>query len=246
MLSSAFEKMLEENQPLSTSKEAKFDAYAKDYERLHRNSISASGEQPAYFADYKVECISRLVGPNYDEPILDYGCGVGSLTERLIRRFSRVCGFDPSASSVAEARTRAATATFYGDRDAIPKAHFGVIVLANVLHHVPPAERHALVSALAECLAPERGILVVFEHNPYNPLTRHAVATCEFDDDAILLGPVELTRLLQSAGLHDARRRFIVFFPKALAGLRGLEPKLGWLPLGAQVMATARASARPR
>lgn len=233
--------MLEENQPPFSAKEAKFDAYAKDYERLHSNNITASGEQPAYFADYKVECINRLVGSAYDEPILDYGCGVGSLTERLIRRFSQVSGFDPSAASVAEARTRAATATFYEEAAAIPKAHFGVIVLANVLHHVPPAERRALVSQLVGCLQPGKGRLVVFEHNPYNPLTRRAVATCEFDDDAILLGPVELTRLLAESGLVRARRKFIVFFPRSLAGLRGLEPHLGWLPIGAQVMAEATA-----
>jgi SAM-dependent methyltransferase len=235
--------MMEENQTPAAAKEAKFDAYAKDYERLHRNNITASGEQPAYFADYKVDCISRLVGADYDEPVLDYGCGVGSLTERLIRRFSRVSGFDPSATSVAEARARAATANFYDDRESIPKAHFGIIVLANVLHHVPPAERVKLVSSLAECLQPEKGRLVVFEHNPYNPLTRRAVATCEFDDDAILLGPVELTRLLTSSGLVGARRKFIVFFPHALSGLRGLEPHLGWLPIGAQVMAVAVAPA---
>jgi 2-polyprenyl-3-methyl-5-hydroxy-6-metoxy-1,4-benzoquinol methylase len=238
--------MLEENQTPSTAKEAKFDAYAKDYERLHRNSITASGEQPAYFADYKVNCISRLVAPDYDAPILDYGCGVGSLTERLIRRFSKVSGFDPSASSVEEAKSRAATATFYSDPEAIPKGHFGVIVLANVLHHVPPAERVALVTRLASYLVPQQGMLVVFEHNPYNPITRRAVAACEFDDDAILLGPVELTRLLSDSGLVGAKRQFIVFFPRALAGLRGLEPHLGWLPVGAQVMAVAKAPASAR
>lgn len=235
--------MLEENQTLSTAKEAKFDAYAKDYERLHRHSITASGEQPAYFADYKVDCLIRLVGDGYSDPVLDYGCGVGSLTERLIRRFSRVSGFDPSATSVAEAQARAASATFFDQPERIPKAHFGVIVLANVLHHVAPEERPALIASLAEYLLPGRGILVVFEHNPYNPLTRRAVAACEFDDDAILLGPLELTRLLANSGLVNARKKFIVFFPRSLAGLRGLEPRLGWLPLGAQVMAVARAPA---
>jgi SAM-dependent methyltransferase len=233
--------MPEENQPPFTAREAKFDAYAKDYERLHSSSITASGEQPAYFAEYKVDCIRRLVGAGYNEPILDYGCGVGSLTERLIRQFGQVSGFDPSATSVAEARTRAATATFYDDPARIPQSHFGIIILANVLHHVAPAERHDLVSSLAKCLQPGRGRLVVFEHNPYNPVTRRAVAACEFDDDAILLGPVELTRLLSRSGLVGARRRFIVFFPHALAGLRGLEPHLGWLPVGAQVMAVATA-----
>jgi SAM-dependent methyltransferase len=234
-------KMLEENQPPSAAMEAKFDAYARDYERLHRGSITASGEQPAYFADYKVDCIKRLVGANYDEPILDFGCGIGSLTERLIRRFSKVSGFDPSAESVAEARKKATTATFYEDRAAIPKAHFGVVILANVLHHVPPSERIDLVSSLAACLRPGEGRLVVFEHNPYNPLTRRAVAACEFDDDAVLLGPVELTRLLMRSGLAKANRQFIVFFPRALAFLRDLEPHLGWLPIGAQVMAVASA-----
>ena len=236
--------MAEENQHPSSAKEAKFDAYAKDYERLHRNNITASGEQPAYFADYKVDCIRRLVGSGYDEPILDYGCGVGSRTERLIGQFSKVSGFDLSATSVAEARTRAATATFYDNAAAIPRAYFGIIVVANVLHHVPPAERVALVSQLAHCLQPGTGKLVVFEHNPYNPLTRRAVATCEFDDDAILLGPVELTQLLSTSGLVGAKRRFIVFFPRALSGLRRLEPHLGWLPIGAQVMAQATAPAR--
>lgn len=237
--------MLEENQSPSTQMEAKFDAYAKDYERLHGSSIAASGEQPAYFADYKVECISRLVGADFDEPILDYGCGVGSLTERLIRRFSRVSGFDPSAVSVAEARSRAGTATFYDDRSQIPKAHFGIVILANVLHHVPPADRESLVRSLVECLQPGRGKLVVFEHNPYNPLTRRAVAACEFDDDAVLLGPVELTRLLATSGLVQPKRKFIVFFPRALAALRRFEPSLGWVPLGAQVMAVADAPSLP-
>jgi 2-polyprenyl-3-methyl-5-hydroxy-6-metoxy-1,4-benzoquinol methylase len=238
--------MLQENQTPFSAKEAKFDAYAKDYERLHRNSITASGEQPAYFADYKVECLNRLVGSAYDEPVLDFGCGVGSLTERLIRRFRQVGGFDPSATSLAEARAQAASASFYDNREAIPKGHFGIVILANVLHHVPPAERVALVSSLAEYLQPATGRLVVFEHNPYNPLTRRAVAACEFDDDAILLGPVELTRLLTSSGLVRAQRKFIVFFPRALSGLRGLEPHLGWLPIGAQVMAVATAPTRPK
>lgn len=234
--------MLEENRTPSSAMEAKFDAYAKDYERLHSESITASGEQPAYFADYKVECIKRLVGETYDEPILDYGCGVGSLTERLIRRFTHVSGFDPSASSVAEARSRAARAVFYDVREHIPKSHFGIIILANVLHHVVPQERLALITSLVECLQPGRGRIVVFEHNPYNPVTRRAVAACEFDDDAILLGPVELTRLLARAGLRAPRRKFIVFFPRSLAALRGLEPRLGWLPLGAQVMAVGTAA----
>jgi SAM-dependent methyltransferase len=220
---------------------AKFDAYAKDYETLQANSITASGEQPGYFADYKVDCLTRLSGSNLNEPILDYGCGVGSLTHRLCTRYQQVCGFDPSAKSLARARESSSGAKFYDDMAALPRAHFGTVVLANVLHHVPPAERLPLLRHIGELLRPGHGRLVVFEHNPYNPLTRRAVSRCEFDDDAILLSPGELTRLLAEAGYCKVQRRFIVFFPKFLAPLRPIEPYMGWLPAGAQMMVVGTA-----
>ncbi len=215
---------------------AKFDAYAKDYETLHANSITASGEQPGYFSEYKVDCLARLVGSDFDEPVLDYGCGVGALTHRLCTRYREVYGFDPSAKSLAEARARGDHAIFCDDSQTLPRAHFGIVVLANVLHHVPPPQRAELVSRLCELLRPGHGRLVVFEHNPYNPLTRRAVAQCEFDDDAILLAPGELVHLLRQCNFTCVWRRFIVFFPRPLAALRPIEPWLGWLPAGAQMM----------
>src|SRR6202142_3638644 len=106
---------------------AKFDAYAKDYETLHANSITASGEQPGYFADYKVDCLVRLVGSNFDEPVLDYGCGVGALTHRLCTRYSRVYGFDPSTKSLEEARQRGDNASYYAATGELPRGHFGIV-----------------------------------------------------------------------------------------------------------------------
>ena len=78
---------------------------------------------------------------------------------------------------------------------------------------------------------------MVFEHNPLNPVTRKAVADCPFDEDAELLYPWTVTGLLRDAGLAEVALRYIVFFPRALAALRPLEPKLSRLPAGAQVMA---------
>lgn len=225
---------------------AKFDAYAKDYETLHANSIATSGEQPGYFADYKADCIAKLLQLRSAAPlpILDYGCGIGGLTERLCARFQNVYGFDPSDDSLKIARERCPRATFFSNWEGIPRGHFGLVILANVLHHVEPAQRAALVHRLLEFLKPESGALVVFEHNPYNPLTRRAVAQCEFDDDAILLTPKELGELLRQAGFEGVERRFIVFFPRFLAALRPFEPRMGWLPLGAQMMVTGAAPAR--
>jgi hypothetical protein len=80
------------------------------------------------------------------------------------------------------------------------------------------------------------GRLFVFEHNPYNPLTVQAVRACPFDDDAVLLPPGEVRALLASAGLGAVQQRFVLFFPRALARLRPLEPWLAWCPLGAQTL----------
>lgn len=221
-----------------------FDRFASEYVSRHKVNVALSGEEPAYFADYKLHCIERLVGAGYREPILDFGCGVGMLTERLGRRFPEVHGYDPSSECLAVARNRCG-ATFHGDESSLPDRHFGLVILANVLHHVPVAGRSDLLRRIASRVRPGTGRLVVFEHNPINPLTRYVVSRCEFDEEAVLLWPWELKRLLGSCGYSAIDERFIVFFPKALAALRGLEPLLGWLPLGAQTMVVARHGVAP-
>jgi hypothetical protein len=103
---------------------------------------------------------------------------------------------------------------------------------------VPVAERVDLLRRLRRKLRPS-GRVVIFEHNPLNPLTQHAIKICPFDDDAILLWPWEVRRTLKSAGYLEPRLDYIVFFPRPLRLLRPLEPLLRACPLGAQVMAVA-------
>src|SRR4029077_8585681 len=97
----------------------------------------------------------------------------------------------------------------------------------------------ALLGEIRRALKP-RGARFGFEHNPLNPLTRHAVDTCPFDENAVLIrAPTMRGRALQ-AGFADARINYRIFFPHALRGLRPLEPRLTWLPLGAQYYVRAR------
>ena len=223
-------------EPFDHQGHAEFDRYARSYEEMHRASIGASGESPEYFHEYKLAHLERLLGKHFDAPVLDFGCGIGNLTLLFVRSFRVVHGYDPSTESITRARERAKGATFTDDEAALPREHFGAIVLSGVLHHVPPRERRKLLSTVIDLLAPG-GRVVIFEHNPLNPLTRRAVADCPFDDNAVLLYPWEVNRLLRAAGLRDVEREYIVFFPHLLAGLRPLEPRLSWLPIGAQVCA---------
>jgi SAM-dependent methyltransferase len=216
---------------------ARFDDYAQAYDDLHQASVSASGESTRYFAEYKLQCLERL-GVAKDQPLLDFGCGIGNLLEVLEGRFTEVHGFDPSERSLEVARKRAPSAQLHEQLDSVPAQYFQTAVLSGVLHHVPPAERLDVMRSVIGKLR-SGGRVIVFEHNPFNPLTRRAVAACEFDDDAILLWPWALKRLLAAGGLSRAELEFIVFFPKSLAFLRPLEPKLHWLLLGAQQLAYA-------
>ena len=212
---------------------AEFDSVAGNYEELHAQSIRVTGEQPEYFAAYKASYIARLL-PSRPCRVLDYGCGIGMLAHHLKRTVSEVQidGFDPSSASLARVRQELlAQGVFTSDLKLLGN-RYDLIVIANVLHHVKPSERMELISEVASRLAPG-GLLVIFEHNPANPLTRRAVSQCAFDGDAILLWPRETRRYVRNLKL-EARRDYIVFFPRRLAALRRFEALLRWCPLGAQ------------
>lgn len=212
----------------------KFDNYARNYSEIHNSVLGDSGESHEYFSAYKAACLERLGAPR-DEPLLDCGCGIGNVTQAFAARFDQVHGYDPSADSLAVARKGIPNGTFHEDVKKIPQGFFATAVLSSVLHHIPLPERAALMERVCRSLRPN-GRLFVFEHNPLNPLTRRLVANCPFDDDAELLWSPELKRLFRNAGFRSVRRDYIVFFPRFLAALRPLEPKLRWLPLGAQTL----------
>ena len=211
-----------------------FDRHAESYQELHAKSLKAagSGDTPEYFALYKLRCLERL---GAKEPILDFGCGIGNLTEHLVESFRDVHGYDPSTESLRLAKARAESATFHHDLQTVPDGSFGTVVLAGVLHHVEPSARSELLFSVKNKLLPG-GRIVVFEHNPFNPFTRRVVAACAFDDDAVLLWPWQLRRLLTESGFIGVDLQYIVFFPKFLAALRPFEPKLSRLFVGAQTM----------
>ncbi len=218
----------------ATKPAQKFDAYAGNYDHLVNQSIEASGESKEYFLDYKLRCLQRL-GLEWRHSVLDYGCGTGNIATTIASACGHVEGYDPSPESLARARERSPHITFHDDPAAIGASRFDFAVLSGVLHHVPSREQRHVMETVLSKLKPG-GRVVVFEHNPWNPVTRRAVEACPFDDDAVLLWPWQVRRLLNGAGFHDVRLEYIVFFPQPFAWLRPLEPRLRWLGLGAQTM----------
>ena len=141
------------------------------------------------------------------------------------------------AASVVEHAEKAHSGNYYltydGHRIPFDDNSFDVAFTICVMHHVPPPQ---WADFLAEMRRVDRpgGIAVVFEHNPHNPVTRRIVNTCPFDENAVLLKPGHLRSLVQSAGLNNIEKKFIIFTPFEAPTFKRFDRAIGWLPLGAQ------------
>jgi SAM-dependent methyltransferase len=220
---------------------AEFDKYAKAYKDQHAQSTSFFGGETDYFAQYKAQHLGKVLAAKSFAPktILDFGCGIGNSLPHLRQAFpdATVDGADPSIESLnlAKERLDSKGKLFHltPSAEILEQGKYDLIFMACVLHHVPLTERESLVRHLIRATAPG-GLVCVFEHNPYNPLTQRAVSTCPFDADAILLTLSESQRLLSKQGLREQSRAYTLFFPAWLAALRPLEPFLSRIPLGGQ------------
>ncbi|MFC1570712.1 class I SAM-dependent methyltransferase [Candidatus Omnitrophota bacterium] len=216
-----------------------FDEFAQDYESILNSDLDFSGENMEYFANYKAECVHDFLGSDFKGRILDYGCGIGMVAKCLKENFDRegvsIFGFDVSDESVKAAREKVQGVQFSSDLEKLGQEPFDAIIVANVLHHVKPEERDDFFKQVRSYLS-KNGLIFVFEHNPYNPLTRHVVKNSVFDKDASLLNAGEALRLMRENGMNVVERKYIVFFPGFLKKLRFLESKLGFIPMGAQYM----------
>ena len=142
-----------------------------------------------------------------------------------------------AARAGVRAAARAGLVAADGRRAPFAGGSFDLVFAVCVLHHVAPgAERDALVGEMAR-LARPGGMVAIWEHNPWNPLTRRVVARCPFDRDAVLLSPGEARRLLRRAGLTRVESRYGLFFPWRGLGWRRAERLLAQVPLGAQFVA---------
>jgi SAM-dependent methyltransferase len=119
-------------------------------------------------------------------------------------------------------------------------ACFDLVFSACVFHHIPRREHGGWLGELQR-VSRQSGLLTVFEHNPWNPLTLKVVRDCPFDGDVNLISAHEFRRSLVDSGWHAAKTMYTLFFPRQLGFLRGTETFLRCVPLGAQYVAMAMA-----
>lgn len=221
-----------------------FDEASRYDEMLHRG-LKLSGEDKTYFMEGRVARLRELVAPDYaPKHILDFGCGTGDTSRRLLERFdgARVVGVDVSSGALDHARRHHGSdgISFLDVQALEAPAAFDLCYSNGAFHHIPPDQRPAVLQRLRELLRPG-GLLAVFENNPWNPGTRMIMKRVPFDRDAQVVTSARMRQLVVDNGFELATPvRYLFVFPAALKRLRFTERRIERLPLGGQYLVLAR------
>lgn len=143
---------------------AGFDAWQAKYDA----DVAACEEAGDYpFAGYTElhQQVFDIVHAREGVSVLDLGCGTGKLTARILEAGHPVTAVDFSGQMLQAAAHNAPGATFVqGELAKVPDLlagqTFDCIIAVYALHHLPDAEKYALLTALREHLKPE-GVIVL-------------------------------------------------------------------------------------
>jgi 2-polyprenyl-6-hydroxyphenyl methylase/3-demethylubiquinone-9 3-methyltransferase len=112
--------------------------------------------------------LARLMGAwvPQAQKILEIGCGEGAMTERIARTYptAAVIAIDISPNLGRLFRAHTSSVTFrqetIADVASREPATFDLVVLADVIHHVPADARRPLVCAIDQALAPNGSLIL--------------------------------------------------------------------------------------
>ena len=216
-----------------------FDDYINQYRENQNKDVQLSGETGEFFAEYKIQKMASWF-PEYQNRaihMLDFGCGDGVMTNYAQQYFphANIFGIDPSSKSIEYAQQifKNTPITFNileGNKTPYADQNFDLIYAAGVFHHIPFEEHEHYIKELTR-ITKKGGSIIIFELNPFNPLTIHTFKNSPIDKNAHMLFPFYTKKLVKNIG--RVQTKYYCFFPAFARKLRCLEPYMTWLPAGA-------------
>jgi 2-polyprenyl-3-methyl-5-hydroxy-6-metoxy-1,4-benzoquinol methylase len=221
-----------------------FDNLRDNYEDEICCAMRGFSGEHAFFIRIKAKKIEALAarfrGDSSRVNLLDVGCGSGLVEQFLRIPNAEITGLDVSEPLLEKARENVSGCQFtHFDGQSIDDEDntYHLVFAINVFHHIAIKNRIQVLMEMWRVLRPE-GILALFEHNSWHPITRFVVSRCSFDRDAMLLSRSNACSLLRTIGLHRINSSYMIFLPWSIGINRVLERVLGWLPLGTQYYVT--------
>jgi ubiquinone/menaquinone biosynthesis C-methylase UbiE len=204
---------------LSASVRSEFDEYASDYFRSLNNPIRDLIKDNYYFVHAKALIINQLIDFDLKEKahinLVDMGAGIG-LFERFIHsdRVS-VFGMDLSYKMLQVANSihniyRRSFCQADGEFLPLPDDSADIVFSSCVLHHVATDKIEAVLRDLVR-VCKVGGYVIIFEHNPYNPLTQLVVRTTYLDRNARLISHRKVEQIASRVGVINGRSEFILY-----------------------------------
>lgn len=153
---------------------------ARTFDRLYGGGADPWGVRDSDYERRKYDATLRaLPRPRYDS-LLELGCGIGVLTEDLMRRAERVTGVDVSAEALRQARARlgpAVTLVLGELPDAWPQGRYDAVVISEVLYFLSAEEIAACARLAVRDAVPGADCLLVNWTGPNDlPLDGDAAA----------------------------------------------------------------------
>ncbi len=210
-----------------------------------------------------------LVQPHLGERVFEVGCGIGSMTERILASGRHVFGIEPNRSCAVELETRLGCHPGFEhrpwriedcDRDLLGGLSFDTVLCVNVLEHVED-DRGAL-RLLTSLLDPAGRVVLLLPAVPgaFGPIDASvghfrryskAMVRDAFREVALAIDRLRYSNLLGLLGwLYNARiRRITKQSDRQIALFDSIVPWYSWLervvppPIGMTLLAVGRRTA---
>ena len=217
-----------------------------DYREDLDRAVSFSGASHELFARAKAEELLWLATRHLGDPAgldaLDAGCGVGLTDQHLRGSFRTLTGSDISSEALETAAAENPGVRYElaePERQPFTDDTFDLVFTVNVLQLIQPDRQTRFLGELAR-VTRRGGLLAVFEHNPFNPLTRLVVRRFPSPDEIRLLSMGATKQLLRSAGVAPVDGGYLLLFPSRAGAAVTAERALRRLPIGAQYYVAGR------